>query len=83
MRNPISGPAAQCQGLTARNSAISRALSFYPNFERLTEAERDNLRNDLVLMITRLQKAQAVLASVGRVEFSPHVMALMNFVGLA
>jgi hypothetical protein len=83
MRNIISGPTAQCQGLTAKNGAIARALSFYPNFGRMPEAERGNVRNDLVLMVARLQKVQSLAPPLGRIEFSPQMTALLNFAGLA
>ena len=83
MRNLTSGSAtAGSRGLTSSTGAIAAALSFYPNFDRLTEAERENVRNDLVLMAARIQKANS-LSSRARVELSPHVAALMNFVGLA
>jgi len=82
MRNITSGP-AQCQGLTAKNGAITRALSFYPNFERMPESERVTVRNDLVLIMARLQKAHSASPSVGGVEFSPHMAALLDFAGLA
>jgi hypothetical protein len=84
MRNFTSGPAAShSRGLTADNCAISRALSFFPDFERMPEGELESVRGDLALVIARLQKAHALSPSLGTVEFSPHMAALIKYAGLA
>lgn len=67
----------------ADDGALGAALSFYPEFNRLSEREIDAARKDLVPLISRLQRVNNLSPSFRGIEFSPQVSALISYLGLA
>lgn len=65
------------------NRAVASALSSYPEFDRLSDHSVDTIRNDLVLLIGRLQHVNQMSPSFRKIEFSLQMKALIKHVGLA
>lgn len=82
MRNAASGVAGSVQSLTGENSAIASALSYYPHFERLNESECASVSGDLAILLSRMHKANSMARTGVRVEPSPHMAALVHFMGM-
>lgn len=75
--------ARESHSALAGDGAVCAALSFYPEFNRLSERDRIDARNEMVLLISRLQRVNNLSPSLRSIEFSPQVNALISYLGLA
>ncbi len=84
MNRPYSDSVALRDRTTSTiNRAVASALSLYPEFDRLPDHSVDTIRNDLILLIGRLQHVNHLSLSFRKIEFSLQMKALIKHVGLA
>ncbi len=84
MNRPYSDSTAlRSRATSTINRAVASALSLYPEFDRLPDHSVDTIRNDLILLIGRLQHVNRLSLSFRKIEFSLQMKALIKHVGLA
>ncbi len=84
MNRPYSDSTAlRSRATSTINRAVASALSLYPEFDRLPDHSVDTIRNDLILLIGRLQHVNRLSPSFRKIEFSLQMKALIKHVGLA